>query len=602
MKKNLLFFLAINMACFSAIAQWSGDPAVGTKVCVAGESQLGSYLIADGSGGAIIFWHDSRNLSGFDIYYNKLEGAGNAVWAPVSAGLSLTNTTIYNYIDQVISDGSGGAFISWETDNELFVQHVNNAGAKTWLATGVSLSASAFGGNICSDGNGGIIITWSDYRGDLINFNPRSYIQRINSSGNKVWSDGGIELVNATGLSSPFAILADGSGGAIISFIDTRNSNYDPNEDIYDNIDIYAQRINASGNAVWAAAGVPVCTQMSNQASYADGQHPYIAPDGGGGAVICWEDYRNDANNGNNDPYNEDIFCQRINANGAVQWEANGVAICTASAPQTETTMMPDGSGGAVIVWKDERADFKIYTQKINGNGTVQWTANGLTVVSEADDFFYTASPDASNSSMLVSWNSNDNIKSQKINAADGALLWGSDGTLVCSQPDGQEDAAITHNGGSGAIISWTDHRNDATTSADIYANRVLANGTLPLTLITFDAQLIDKDVLLQWSTSFEENTSHFDIERSADGMSFTFIGNVNAAGNSSSERNYDFTDKDPFNGINFYRLKMVDADDKFVYSKAIAVKKEDNNPLHIGKLGNYFDFLNFLSDGCLHA
>ena len=576
MQKFTLVFIGLQIYWLSMNAQWSGDPQVAdTKVCTATASQNGSFIIPDGSGGAIVFWQDSRSGSGNDnIYYNKLNGAGNAVWSVATTGLSLTSSA-GNYIDQVISDGNGGAFISWETeDGTQLVQHINSAGAKAWGATGVSLSTTGFGGYICSDGNGGIIITWSDFRGDLDDERPQAFVQRVNSSGTVQWTAGGIPVENAAGFSSPFGIISDGAGGAIISITDTRNSNYDDENDLFDNLDVYAQRINASGNVVWTAAGLPVCTYARSQGGGYGGQYTYIVPDGSGGAVIAWDDYRNDPNNGYEAPYNDDVFCQRINASGTALWAANGVALSTGSNDQYGVSLMPDGTGGAVATWFDDGATYAIYTQKINGSGVVQWTAGGKVVVSDVTSInSYTASPDATNSSMLVTWETNGgDIKAQNINVSDGALAWGSTGTLVCGRSDYQSEPAITHNGGAGAIISWTDDRNNTTTS-DIYANRVQANGTLPLTLITFEAQLINKDVLLQWNTSSEQSTSHFDIERSTDGNNFSVIGNVNAAGNSSSTIKYSFPDNDPAAGNNFYRLKMIDLDGHFSYSKTIVIK-----------------------------
>jgi hypothetical protein len=583
MKKFILVFIIFQIYWLSMNAQWSGDPQVAdTKVCTANANQHTSRTIPDGSGGVIVFWHDPRNGgSGDDIYYNKLNSAGNAVWSPASVGFALTSNGDGNYIDQVISDGSGGAFVSWETDEEVFVQHINSAGAKTWASNGISLSATGYSGFICSDGSGGVIVAWSDYRDDLDDGLPNAYAQRISSAGAKLWAAAGVLLENASGFSVSIGIIPDGSGGAIVPLFDTRNSNYDAVADEYDNLDIYAQRINASGSVVWAAAGVPVCTQNKNQNYEAYNLQPYIISDGSGGAVICWEDYRNDANNGNASPYNSDVFCQRINASGAAQWTANGIALCTSSGAQSSIVMMPDGTGGTVATWFDERNNFRVYAQKINGSGAVQWAANGIAVANETLSFEYDASPDATNSSMLVTWTSSGNVKAQKIDVADGTLAWGTGGTLVCGRSDSQSEPSITHNGGAGAIISWTDGRNGISGS-DIYTNRVLANGTLPLALVTFDAQLIYKNVLLQWSTSSEQNTSHFDIERSTDGNNFSAIGKVNAAGNTSSAIKYSFPDNEPATGSNFYRLKMVDIDGHFSYSKTIVVRLENVTSLRI--------------------
>ena len=141
---------------------------------------------------------------------------------------------------------------------------------------------------------------------------------------------------------------------------------------------------------------------------------------------------------------------------------------------------------------------------------------------------------------------------------------------------------SITNDGGSGAIISWTDSRNYPVSASDIYANRVLANGTLPVILVSFGAQFVNANVLLQWNTSSEQNTSYFEIERSTNASIFSSIGNVKAAGNSFTPTNYSFTDKTPVTGTNYYRLKMVDINGKFSYSKTIPVKMGNVNSLKL--------------------
>lgn len=95
----------------------------------------------------------------------------------------------------------------------------------------------------------------------------------------------------------------------------------------------------------------------------------------------------------------------------------------------------------------------------------------------------------------------------------------------------------------------------------------------LPLTLLSFSGQPVQNTVLLSWLTTAEQNTSHFEIQRSLNGAGFTAIGTVAASGNTASERNYSFTDRNPAD-INYYRLKMVDNDGRFLYSKVIPIKR----------------------------
>lgn len=100
----------------------------------------------------------------------------------------------------------------------------------------------------------------------------------------------------------------------------------------------------------------------------------------------------------------------------------------------------------------------------------------------------------------------------------------------------------------------------------------------LPVTLTSFKARAAGSKVELNWSTATETNSSHFTIERSSDGRSFREIGRVNSNGNSSIARNYSFTDNSPFQGNNYYRLKMVDKDATFEYSNIEKVSMNGSN------------------------
>jgi hypothetical protein len=95
--------------------------------------------------------------------------------------------------------------------------------------------------------------------------------------------------------------------------------------------------------------------------------------------------------------------------------------------------------------------------------------------------------------------------------------------------------------------------------------------------LISFTAQWQNSlpsqpGVLCNWNTAIEENTSNFVIERSGSGSGFVPVGQVAAIGNSSTLQRYSFTDKTPLPGISYYRLKSIDLDGQFTYSRIVAV------------------------------
>ncbi|MBK9014771.1 MAG: T9SS type A sorting domain-containing protein [Saprospiraceae bacterium] len=98
------------------------------------------------------------------------------------------------------------------------------------------------------------------------------------------------------------------------------------------------------------------------------------------------------------------------------------------------------------------------------------------------------------------------------------------------------------------------------------------AENALPVELVTFKGALANKKVNLTWQTASELNNSHFSIERSTNGTTFREIGTVQGQGTSYELNDYSFTDESPARGLNYYRLKQVDFDDNFEYSKVVSV------------------------------
>jgi len=100
----------------------------------------------------------------------------------------------------------------------------------------------------------------------------------------------------------------------------------------------------------------------------------------------------------------------------------------------------------------------------------------------------------------------------------------------------------------------------------------------LPIQLLSFTGWNEGTVNHLHWNTSSEYNSDHFDLENSVEGNDFSTIANVSAAGFSTHELNYDFTDTKPNRGLNYYRLKLVDRDNTFTYSNIVLIKLNTNS------------------------
>lgn len=102
--------------------------------------------------------------------------------------------------------------------------------------------------------------------------------------------------------------------------------------------------------------------------------------------------------------------------------------------------------------------------------------------------------------------------------------------------------------------------------------------GTLPVELISFNADAQKKDVLLTWATASEINNDYFSIERSADSKNWEKISSIDGAGNSNVNIRYEFTDTKPLDGISFYRLKQTDFNGAYTYSATEKVLRGETN------------------------
>jgi hypothetical protein len=112
-----------------------------------------------------------------------------------------------------------------------------------------------------------------------------------------------------------------------------------------------------------------------------------------------------------------------------------------------------------------------------------------------------------------------------------------------------------------------------------IFTKTLAHLSTLPVTLVSFDVKKDNKTVLAEWKTTNESNNNYFSIERSADQRTFVSIGVVNANRNLNRSLQYQFIDKYPLEGINYYRLKQVDLGGSYKYSLIRQVEFRKSGP-----------------------
>jgi hypothetical protein len=447
----LALSLACALACAAppASAMWMAN---GVPVCVHDSSQAAPQLVADGAGGVIIACEDRRGGSA-DVYAQRLDANGSPMWAV--GGVLVYSAGNDQEKIRLVSDGAGGAILVWEdyhagTQPDIFAQRVTAPGALAW-ARPVSIcaaSGSQFDPRIVADGAGGAIVTWWDFRSGA---GTDIYAQRVNSSGAIQWALNGVAVCTNTSDQGRPDLAMAGSSSVIIAWEDYRNGWM---------TDIYAQRLSLAGGAGWTANGVPVCTAAARSKS-----QPRLVSDGTGGAIIVWADWS--ALTG------YDLYAQRVGPTGATMWTASGVPVCVAANDQAPFDLCEDGFGGALLCWQDMRAGSgsttkeDIYAQRLDPEGKRVWAANGEGVcVLAGQQFHPRLVPDGAGGALVVFWEPAQgglfefNIFAQQV-YEHGNLRWPGRGITVSAAPEAQAWAEVAPDGNGGAFVAWMDTRTD---------------------------------------------------------------------------------------------------------------------------------------------
>jgi hypothetical protein len=343
----------------------------GVYVAPADGLQWSPVAVSDGAGGVIVAWVDGRNGScGYsffaecDVYAQRLDASGVAVWADGGVPIAVVDHNQGTQSIAIATDGAGGAIVAW-SDYRLFqqaayAQRVNAQGQPLWAANGLLVS-SAFAEalRLASDGAHGAILAWT---GTRPSGGQALYIQRIDSAGQRQWGTSGIELEVNVGRA---AITEDGSGGAVIGYTKLFDGK----------LLAHAQRVDASGSSLW-----PLGRLLADSAkSLPDA--PVLVGDGEGGAIAVWQQ------GVRNNSLNADVYAQRIAADGNILWGVTGLPVSNRVSDEMTPAISADGEGGAVVAWNDCRnhpqlgcqvAQMDLYAQRLTSEGALAWGPDGI--------------------------------------------------------------------------------------------------------------------------------------------------------------------------------------------------------------------------------
>jgi hypothetical protein len=481
-----------------ALAAWPSNPATNVALCTATGDQWWSAIVPDGSGGAIVTWTDARGGTATDIYAQRISANGAYLWA--YNGQVVCNAPGVQDRPLLVTDGAGGAIVTWRDSRgggtgDVYAQRISGSGVVQWTANGVpicTLEGDQVSEAMMADGAGGAFLVWADQR-NILYSSYSIYAQRISSSGAAQWAANGVAL-STTGSNGSVVIAPDGASGAVVAWISSRYSLdvyaqrvsgtgavqwatetpvctaaerqlhpaivadgsggaiiawEDQRADVYG--DLYAQRISASGAPQWTGDGVALCTLTGAQ------DYPALVPSGTNGAIVVWGDSRGTSA----------IYGQRLASDGSTQWTASGLILCTASGNEYSPCIAADGADGVLLAWMDTRSGEDIYAQHLTSAGTAQWTANGVPVSTAPGSQLYPVFATDGAGGMIAAWRdlrgSSQDVYAQRVDQ------WG----YLNAQPaiTGARDTPADE--GAHVTVSWTASANDTGTTNPIGDYRV---------------------------------------------------------------------------------------------------------------------------------
>ena len=373
-------------------------------------------MVSDGAGGAIVA------ASG---RVQHVDATGQLVWG--ASGVALTPSPNGLDFSAAVADGAGGAIVAWGG----LVQRVSADGVPQWPGGGVRMSQWPRdpGDSIVEGGGGGAILAWKDYRASF-DGSPDVYAQELGTDGTELWTRGGVPVFLAAGQRREPVCVADGQGNVVNVWVEKRGGY----------LKIVARKNSGANQPMWPP--VECADAVGSQAA------PLAIPDGAGGTVVAWMDSR---------ALPAQWFAQHLDASGARLWTDGGTRIDAGSGTTTPIGIVPDGTGGLVAAWTNDA--FEVRLKRIDGDGTRRWAPDGVgQVIVDALFGAHSLASDGSGGAVLV-WRENTSSSFLRAQRVDGTGLprWGLGGAPVSQVNSSKNEIVVVPDDSAGVVVAWSE-------------------------------------------------------------------------------------------------------------------------------------------------
>ncbi|CAN5549811.1 hypothetical protein BH10BAC5_BH10BAC5_09300 [soil metagenome] len=268
---------------------------------------------------------------------------------------------------------------------------------------------------------------------------------------------------NGIGNHDNVATCPDGAGGIIMAWANDASGSWK----------VYVQKINIFGQSVWTSGGIGVCNSPAGQT------YPAICTDAAGGALVYWQDHRLGGGF-------YDFYGQRVNTDGQLMWDANGIKVNNFSCTGTyyQHKCIGAEAGSSIIAWSNgSGAHNGLFSQKLDAFGNRTWDPDDVHI-SSTQFFNFDLCRDGGKGAYYCFSEpdpgapSYSNLYAQHLNAL-GIIQWGPSRT-VCDEPYYQSNPSMCEDQNGGFIVAWLDFRSyfyGPVSSMDIYTAHFNSSG-----------------------------------------------------------------------------------------------------------------------------
>jgi hypothetical protein len=335
-----------------------------------------SVALLPGGGYAVVWDEGASPHRAIRLQYVRPNGS---VVFP-DGGLVLASSARNNFGAVAVAHPSSGVFVAFRhmepgaVANQVLVQWVDGQGRPRWPGEGVAAVKSLVNGlfyydpRMEVDDKGGVYVCYMFDRNGADD--APIGCQHLDASGERLWSDEGLEVGGHPGWRTVPRIVSDGDGGL---FVFWRNQRLHWDDQQIDFMLLEGQRFAPDGTRLWGEKAKVIRTlKLKEVAFYMNGVLNAV-PDGRGGAILAFEDWSGTG------PLSLDVFALRVTGRGRPVW-GKGVALATGPSIQQQDGLIPDFAGGAFVVATEFLGNSRSRPLlfRIDSSGRHAWAQEGI--------------------------------------------------------------------------------------------------------------------------------------------------------------------------------------------------------------------------------